>query len=69
MEWKAEKLCSYRGEYELLIERFKNGYECAQKSENWKWRVIHSGVILSQGNATNMEGAQELAEANIPMNG
>jgi len=68
MEWKAEKLCSSDNGYELLVERYKNGYKCEQSTDVWKWRVIHSGVILSQGSADNLEGAQKLAEANIPLN-
>lgn len=68
MEWKPEKLCSSKDNYELLVERFKNGYECEQNSESWKWRVIHSGVVMSQGVSKDMDAAQKMAEANIPLN-
>lgn len=68
MEWKPEKLCSSKNNYELLVERFKNGYECQQSSESWKWRVIHSGIVMSQGVARDMDAAQKMAEANIPLN-
>lgn len=68
MEWQPEKLCSIRGEYDLLVERYKHGYHCNQSSDSWKWRVIHSGVVLSQGSAQNLEAAQKLAESNVPMN-
>lgn len=68
MNWNPEKLCSSKDDYELLVERFKNGYECEQSSESWKWRVIHSGIVMSQGIAQNMEAAQKMAEANIPLN-
>lgn len=67
MDWKAEKLCSTAGDYDLLIERFKHGYQCEQKNDSWKWRVIRSGVILSQGVAVDQEHAQKLAESNLPL--
>lgn len=67
MDWKAEKLCSTAGDYDLLIERFKHGYQCEQKNDSWKWRVIRSGVILSQGVAIDQEQAQKLAESNLPL--
>ena len=69
MSWKAEKMCSLIGDYDLLIERFKHGYHCEQRSGTWKWRVIHSGIILSQGTSDNIESAQKMAESNVPMNG
>ena len=68
MDWQPEKMCSTAGEYDLLIERFKQGYQCEQKNDTWKWRVIHSGVILSQGTAPDIEAAQKLAETNVPLN-
>lgn len=68
MEWQPEKMCSSAGEYDLLVERFKNGYECEQKNDTWKWRVIHSGVVLAQGMTADVESAQKLAESNIPLN-
>ena len=68
MEWKSEKLCSQLGEYDLLVERFKHGHHCEDQSESWKWRVIHSGVVLSQGTSPDQETAQKMAESNVPMN-
>ncbi len=68
MEWQPEKMCSTAGEYNLLVERFKNGYECEQVHDTWRWRVIHSGVVLSQGTAANLDTARELAESNVPLN-
>ncbi len=67
MHWQPEKMCSTAGEYDLLIERFKHGYECEQKHATWKWRVIHSGVVLSQGTTADMESAQKMAESNLPL--
>lgn len=66
MHWVPEKLCSSKGDFELLIERFKNGYHCEQSTQTWKWRVIRSGVVMSQGTTQNMESAQQMAEANLP---
>lgn len=68
MEWKAEKLCSSSGDYDLLVERFKHGYHCEDQSESWKWRVVHSGVVLAQGTSGNMDAAQKMAESNLPLN-
>lgn len=68
MEWKSEKLCSFAGDYDLLVERYKHGYHCNQQSESWKWRVIRSGVVISQGSAEDEIAAQKLAESNIPLN-
>lgn len=67
MEWQPEKLCSVSGGYDLLVERFKHGYQCDQNTHSWKWRVIHSGVVLSQGMSDDMEAAQRMAEANVPV--
>ena len=67
MHWKPEKLCSSHEKYDLLVERFKHGHHCEDQSESWKWRVIHSGVVLSQGTSTDMESAQKMAESNLPM--
>ena len=68
MDWQAEKLCSTVGNYDLLIERFKHGYQCEQAKDTWKWRVIHSGVVLSQGISPDVETAQKMAESNVPLN-
>lgn len=68
MEWQPEKMCSTAGEYNLLVERYKNGYECEQANDSWKWRVIHSGVVLAQGMTNDLEAAQKLAESNLPLN-
>ena len=68
MEWQPEKMCSTAGEYNLMVERYKNGYECEQAHDSWKWRVIHSGVVLAQGMTNDLEAAQKLAESNLPLN-
>lgn len=68
MEWQPEKLCSSAGDYDLLVERFKNGYQCEQARESWKWRVIRSGVVIAQGPAQDLEQAQAMAIANLPQN-
>lgn len=68
MEWTPEKMCSTHGDYDLLVERFKNGYECEQSHDTWKWRVIHSGVIISQGTSIDLESARKMAESNLPLN-
>ena len=68
MEWQPEKMCSTAGDYNLLVERFKNGYECEQTRDTWKWRVIHSGVVMAQGTTTDIETARQMAESNVPMN-
>lgn len=68
MEWQPEKMCSTVGNYDLLIERLKHGYQCEQKNDSWKWRVIHSGVILSQGTTADIVSAQKMAESNVPLN-
>lgn len=68
MDWQPEKLCSTVGDYDLLIERLKHGYQCQQTNDTWKWRVIHSGVILSQGTSADIETAQKMAESNVPLN-
>lgn len=34
MQWQPEKMCSSAGDYDLLVERFKNGYECEQQSDS-----------------------------------
>lgn len=68
MDWQPEKLCSTVGDYDLLIERFKNGYHCEQASDSWKWRIIRSGIVISQGTAADIDAAQKLAESNIPLN-
>jgi len=68
MDWQAEKLCKTAGDYDLLVERFKHGYQCAQSTSTWKWRVIHSGVVLSQGTSEDAEAARKMAESKIPLN-
>lgn len=68
MEWQPEKMCSAAGDYDLLVEKYKHGYKCHQPHENWKWRVIHSGVVLAQGMSADMDTAQKMAESNVPMN-
>lgn len=68
MEWQPEKLCSTSGDYDLLVERFKNGYQCEQATDTWKWRVIHSGVVLAQGVSADADAARKMAESNVPLN-
>ena len=68
MDWQPEKLCTSSGEYDLIVERFKNGYECDHAHHGWRWRVIHSGVVVAQGNSVEMNDAQKMAESNIPIN-
>lgn len=68
MEWTTEKLCTSAGKYDLLVERMKHGYQCEQANDTWKWRVIHSGVTLSQGVSHDVKSAQKMAESNIPLN-
>ncbi len=68
MEWQPEKLCTSAGDYDLLVERYKNGYQCEQAHDSWKWRIIRSGVVMSQGSAPDMAQAQALAESNLPQN-
>jgi len=68
MEWQPEKMCSTAGDYNLLVERFKNGYECEQASDTWRWRVIHSGVVISQGTSIDVDTARKMAESNVPLN-
>lgn len=68
MEWQPEKMCSSKGEYDLLVERFKNGYHCEQTNQSWKWRIIRSGVVISQGVSDNLDTARKMAESNLPLN-
>lgn len=68
MEWQPEKMCSQHGGYDLSVERFKNGYHCEQATDTWKWRVINSGVIVSQGTSIDLEAAKKMAEQNLPLN-
>lgn len=68
MEWTSEKLCTTVGDYDLMIERFKHGYQYSQSTNTWKWRVIYSGVVMSQGTAENAEAARKMAESKIPLN-
>lgn len=68
MQWQAEKMCSQHGGYDLSVERFKHGYACDQSNDTWKWRVINSGVVVSQGTAVDLDSAQKMAEQNLPLN-
>lgn len=68
MEWQPEKMCSAIGDYDLLVERLKHDYHCQQENDSWKWRVIHSGVVLSQGVTGDLPTAQKMAESNLPLN-
>lgn len=67
-EWQPEKLFSKSGDYDLLVERSKRGYECKQSTNFWTWRVIRSGVVVAQGHATDLGSAQTLAVKNLPLN-
>lgn len=67
MEWIPEKLCTSHDNYELLVERFKHDYQCESSTQTWKWRVIHSGIVVSQGVSNDMKAAQSMAEANMPL--
>lgn len=67
MEWTPEKLCTTVGDYDLMVERYKHGYHCNQHA-GWKWRVIYSGVVLSQGTSEDAEAARKMAESKIPLN-
>lgn len=68
MEWQPEKMCSQKDGYDLSVERFKHGFACDQSNDSWKWRVINSGVVVSQGTSTDLAAAQAMAEKNIPLN-
>ena len=67
MDWKMEKLCAAAGDYDLLVERHKNGYHCRQSNDSWRWRIVRNGVITSQGTAHELETAQKMAESNLPL--
>jgi len=68
MEWHPEKMCTQKGDYDLRVERYKHGYECDNSSGGWKWAIISSGVVVSQGTSNDLASAQKMAEQNLPLN-
>lgn len=66
MEWNIQKLCADVGDYELVVELQKRTWECDHTIEEWKWGIVHMGIILSNGCAIGLEEAQRLALLNVP---
>ena len=65
-EWTTQKLCTDIGSYELVIEQQKNGWQCEQKRESWKWLVCYHGSVVSSGSVGDLDTAKELAISNVP---
>lgn len=66
MTWQTQRMCRDQGEYELIVEKEKNHWECEQKRESWKWSVVYHGTIVSSGSVNKMEEAQAKAMASVP---
>lgn len=66
MQWQVQKACIDVGDYELVVEKQKKDWNCAQTHESWKWLVNYHGAITSQGAANSFEEAKTFAEKNVP---
>ncbi len=69
MEWEAQKLCTDAGDYELLVEKQKQDWECDQPMDAWKWAVVYHGTIVASGTTNDVIEAQRIAEASVPSKG
>jgi len=67
MDWTIQKMCTDMHDYELSAEREKRTMHCEQNHESWKWSVAYHGSIIASGSAKDMETAQSLAIANVPI--
>ncbi len=67
-EWAVERACSTAEDYEMIIERNKRSWECDTKTQSWKWYIVYSGAVVSQGFADHMNKAKESAESALPEN-
>lgn len=66
LEWQAQKLCTDIGEYELIVEKQKQHWECEQKMESWKWSVVYHGTVVASGSVNDVEEAKTKAEKSVP---
>ena len=67
-EWQVQKLCTDIEDYELIVEKQKNNWECEQKRESWKWVVSYHGSIVASGAVNSADEAIIRAHANVPKN-
>ncbi len=68
MDWVTQKQCTDIGDYELIVEKQKQDWECDQKRESWMWKVVYHGSVVSSGSVNDIEEAKLKAEANVPSN-
>ena len=66
MQWEAQKICADSGDYELMVEKQKQDWECDQPVDSWKWAVVYHGTIVASGVSNDIEVAKRVAEASIP---
>ncbi len=66
MDWHAQRLCTDVGNYELIVEKQKQHWQCEQKRDSWKWSVIYHGAIVASGSVNSEHEAKVKAEANVP---
>lgn len=66
MNWTVQKLCTDKGDYELVIEKQKRDQNCTQKRESWRWIVNYHGAVVASGSCNDVEQAKELALGNTP---
>lgn len=65
-DWEIQKMCKDVQDYELVLEKQKNDWECEQKRTSWKWIVSYHGTIVASGSSNTQEEAGQKAVANVP---
>lgn len=66
LRWVQQRLCTDVDDYELIVEKQKQNWECEEVSDSWKWSVVYHGSVVASGSVNDMEEAKLKAEANIP---
>lgn len=66
MNWQPQKLCTDINDYELIVEKQKASWHCAQTVESWRWSVAYHGAVVAQGTAKDEVQARLLAEKSVP---
>ena len=65
-DWQAQRLCIDVSDYELVVEKQKQHWNCEQTNESWKWSVIYHGASVASGSVNDLEEAKQRALANVP---
>jgi len=65
MDWEIQRICTDVGEYELLIEKLKQRWDCDQRLESWKWSIVRHGAVVDSGVVFDIEEAKKQALSKV----